>query len=66
MTARGAAGNTPQLAHSSHFGQDRLPTGKNARTRHGRPRIAGRPVLILRNHGLLAWGETLPQALAHL
>ena len=26
----------------------------------------GKPILILRNHGLLAWGETLPQALAHL
>jgi ribulose-5-phosphate 4-epimerase/fuculose-1-phosphate aldolase len=28
--------------------------------------MGGRPVLILRNHGLLAWGETLPQAFAHL
>jgi ribulose-5-phosphate 4-epimerase/fuculose-1-phosphate aldolase len=28
--------------------------------------LDGRPVLILRNHGLLAWGETLPQAFAHL
>jgi ribulose-5-phosphate 4-epimerase/fuculose-1-phosphate aldolase len=26
----------------------------------------GKPILILRNHGLLAWGETLPQAFAHL
>jgi ribulose-5-phosphate 4-epimerase/fuculose-1-phosphate aldolase len=25
-----------------------------------------KPILILRNHGLLAWGETLPQAFAHL
>ena len=28
--------------------------------------LDGRPILILRNHGLLAWGETLPQAFAHL
>ena len=28
--------------------------------------MAGRPILVLRNHGLLAWGETLPQAFAHL
>jgi len=28
--------------------------------------LGGKPVLILRNHGLLAWGETLPQAFAHL
>jgi ribulose-5-phosphate 4-epimerase/fuculose-1-phosphate aldolase len=28
--------------------------------------IDGKPILILRNHGLLAWGETLPQAFAHL
>ena len=28
--------------------------------------LDGKPVLILRNHGLLAWGETLPQAFAHL
>ena len=28
--------------------------------------MAGKPILILRNHGLLAWGETLPQAFAHL
>jgi ribulose-5-phosphate 4-epimerase/fuculose-1-phosphate aldolase len=28
--------------------------------------MGGRPVLLLRNHGLLAWGETLPQAFAHL
>ena len=26
----------------------------------------GKPILVLRNHGLLAWGETLPQAFAHL
>jgi ribulose-5-phosphate 4-epimerase/fuculose-1-phosphate aldolase len=26
----------------------------------------GKPILILRNHGLLAWGETLPQAFAQL
>ena len=26
----------------------------------------GKPVLILRSHGLLAWGETLPQAFAYL
>ncbi|HWB46844.1 MAG TPA: class II aldolase/adducin family protein [Hyphomicrobiaceae bacterium] len=26
----------------------------------------GKPILILRNHGLLAWGETLPQAFAHM
>jgi ribulose-5-phosphate 4-epimerase/fuculose-1-phosphate aldolase len=26
----------------------------------------GKPILILRNHGLLAWGETLPQAFARL
>ena len=24
--------------------------------------LAGKPALILRNHGLLAWGETLPRA----
>jgi ribulose-5-phosphate 4-epimerase/fuculose-1-phosphate aldolase len=28
--------------------------------------MGGKPILILRNHGLLAWGETLPQAFAHL
>jgi ribulose-5-phosphate 4-epimerase/fuculose-1-phosphate aldolase len=28
--------------------------------------MQGKPILILRNHGLLAWGETLPQAFAHL
>jgi ribulose-5-phosphate 4-epimerase/fuculose-1-phosphate aldolase len=28
--------------------------------------IGDKPILILRNHGLLAWGETLPQAFAHL
>jgi ribulose-5-phosphate 4-epimerase/fuculose-1-phosphate aldolase len=28
--------------------------------------LGGRPVMILRNHGLLAWGETLPQAFAYL
>ena len=28
--------------------------------------LGGKPILILRNHGLLAWGETLPQAFAHL
>ncbi|MDT2022787.1 class II aldolase/adducin family protein [Methylocella sp. CPCC 101449] len=28
--------------------------------------LDGRPVMILRNHGLLAWGETLPQAFAYL
>jgi ribulose-5-phosphate 4-epimerase/fuculose-1-phosphate aldolase len=28
--------------------------------------LDGKPILILRNHGLLAWGETLPQAFAHL
>lgn len=28
--------------------------------------MEGKPILILRNHGLLTWGETLPQALAHL
>jgi len=28
--------------------------------------MAGKPILVLRNHGLLAWGETLPQAFAHL
>ncbi|MCZ2104162.1 MAG: class II aldolase/adducin family protein [Comamonadaceae bacterium] len=28
--------------------------------------IAGRKAVILRNHGLLAWGETLPQAFAVL
>ena len=28
--------------------------------------IAGRQAVILRNHGLLAWGETLPQAFAVL
>ena len=28
--------------------------------------MAGKPILVLRNHGLLAWGETVPQALAHL
>src|SRR5262249_2175070 len=27
--------------------------------------LDGKPILILRNHGLLAWGETLPQAFAH-
>jgi ribulose-5-phosphate 4-epimerase/fuculose-1-phosphate aldolase len=26
----------------------------------------GKPILILRNHGLLVWGETLPQAFAQL
>jgi ribulose-5-phosphate 4-epimerase/fuculose-1-phosphate aldolase len=25
----------------------------------------GKPILVLRNHGLLAWGETLPQAFAY-
>jgi ribulose-5-phosphate 4-epimerase/fuculose-1-phosphate aldolase len=28
--------------------------------------MGGKPILVLRNHGLLAWGETLPQAFAHL
>jgi ribulose-5-phosphate 4-epimerase/fuculose-1-phosphate aldolase len=28
--------------------------------------IGDKPILVLRNHGLLAWGETLPQAFAHL
>jgi len=28
--------------------------------------LDGKPILILRNHGLLAWGATLPQAFAHL
>jgi ribulose-5-phosphate 4-epimerase/fuculose-1-phosphate aldolase len=28
--------------------------------------IAGRPAVILRNHGLLAWGESLPRAFAIL
>ena len=28
--------------------------------------LDGKPILILRNHGLLALGETLPQAFAHL
>src|SRR5262245_25230462 len=28
--------------------------------------LDGKPILILRNHGLLAWGETLPQAFARL
>ncbi|HEX5998219.1 MAG TPA: class II aldolase/adducin family protein, partial [Hyphomicrobiaceae bacterium] len=28
--------------------------------------LDGKPTMILRNHGLLAWGETLPQAFAHL
>jgi ribulose-5-phosphate 4-epimerase/fuculose-1-phosphate aldolase len=28
--------------------------------------MAGKPILVLRNHGLLACGETLPQAFAHL
>ena len=28
--------------------------------------LGAKPILILRNHGLLAWGETLPQAFAHL
>jgi ribulose-5-phosphate 4-epimerase/fuculose-1-phosphate aldolase len=28
--------------------------------------MGGKPILVLRNHGLLAWGETLPQAFAYL
>jgi ribulose-5-phosphate 4-epimerase/fuculose-1-phosphate aldolase len=28
--------------------------------------LNGKPILFLRNHGLLVWGETLPQAFAHL
>ncbi len=52
--------------------QGRLP---RLRGHHGQPRrrpahaeasMGGKPILILRNHGLLAWGETLPQAFAHL
>jgi ribulose-5-phosphate 4-epimerase/fuculose-1-phosphate aldolase len=28
--------------------------------------MGGKPILVLRNHGLLVWGETLPQAFAYL